>query len=439
MAVAVPGERRTRARPTAAGRPRPRASPRVSPTVRPTARPRAKPPPAAKARNPRPPRARSPPPEALPRPRRCRHRRHLHRPTWARALRAPHPEGRFDAARPRLHYGSTVATNALLERRGARVVLLTTEGFEDVLEIGRQVRPELYALEPFRPPPLVPRARRHGVEERVLADGRTEIPLGTRAIRRAMAAVARDRAEAVAICFLHSYAAPQHERRLGRALAGRGLHVTLSHRLVREYREYERLSTTVVNAFVGPLMARHLRALMDGVPGSVRVMQSSGGLMEVRAAAAEAVRTALSGPAGGVIGAAERARRGGFRHIITLDMGGTSTDVSVVDGIPAYRTDTVLAGLPLRVPSLDIHTVGAGGGSLARIDAGGALKVGPESAGADPGPACYGRGDQPTVTDAQLVLGRLQVDHFLGGRMRLQPERARAALTALGGSADERA
>ena len=255
-----------------------------------------------------------------------------------------------------------MATNALLERRGARVVLLTTEGFEDVLEIGRQVRPELYALEPFLPPPLVPRARRHGVRERILADGRTEISLGTRAIRRAMAAVARDRAEAVAICFLHSYAAPQHERRLGRTLAGRGLHVTLSHRLVREYREYERLSTTVVNAFVGPVMARHLRALMDGVPGGIRVMQSSGGLMEARAAATEAVRTVLSGPAGGVSGAAERARRGGFHRIITLDMGGTSTDVSVVDGIPAYRTDTMLAGLPLRVPSMDIHTVGAGGG-----------------------------------------------------------------------------
>ena len=335
------------------------------------------------------------------------------------------------AGRPRLHYGSTVATNALLERRGARVVLLTTEGFEDVLEIGRQVRPELYALEPFLPPPLVPRARRHGVRERILADGRTEISLGTRAIRRAIAAVARDRAEAVAICFLHSYAAPQHERRLGRTLAGRGLHVTLSHRLVREYREYERLSTTVVNAFVGPVMARHLRALMDGVPGGIRVMQSSGGLMEARAAATEAVRTVLSGPAGGVSGAAERARRGGFHRIITLDMGGTSTDVSVVDGIPAYRTDTMLAGLPLRVPSMDIHTVGAGGGSLARIDAGGALKVGPESAGADPGPACFGRGTAATLTDANLVLGRLVETEFLGGDLRVDPAGAARAIAAL--------
>jgi len=335
------------------------------------------------------------------------------------------------AAQARLHYGSTVATNALLERRGARVVLLTTEGFEDILEIGRQVRPELYVLEPLRQPPLVPRARRCGVRERVLADGRTETPLGAAAIRRAVAAVGRHRAEAVAVCLLHSYAAPRHERRLAQALAGRGLHVTLSHRLVHEYREYERLSTTVVNAYVGPVMARHLRALTAGVPGGVRVMQSSGGLMEVRAAAAEAVRTVLSGPAGGVAGATERARRGGFRRIITLDMGGTSTDVSVVDGVPAYRTDAVLAELPLRVPSMDIHTVGAGGGSLARIDAAGALRVGPESAGADPGPACFGRGTAATLTDAHLVLGRLVETEFLGGELTVDPDRAQTAITPI--------
>src|SRR5439155_35316 len=200
-------------------------------------------------------------------------------------------------------------------------------------------------------------------------------------------------ATAVAVCLLHGYARPAHERRLGRALAGRGLHVTISHRLLREYREYERVATTALNAYVGPLMARHLRALAAVVPGRrLRVMQSGGGLIGAPVACAEPVRTILSGPAGGVVGAAERARRGGHRRVITLDMGGTSADVSLVDGALAYRSETSIDGLPVRVPALDIHTVGAGGGSLARLDRGGALRVGPEGAGADPGPGCYGRG-----------------------------------------------
>jgi len=330
-----------------------------------------------------------------------------------------------------LHYGSTVATNALLERRGARVVLLTTAGFEDVLEIGRQVRPALYDLEPHRPPPLVPRARRIGVDERVLADGRVETPLRARGLARALLAVRRSRATAVAVSLLHAYATPAHERRLGRALAGRGLHVSLSHRLLPTPGEYERTSTTVVNAYVGPVMTGHLRALADAVPGSVRVMQSNGGLTRAATAAAEAVRTVLSGPAGGVVGAADRARRGGFRRIITLDMGGTSTDVSLVDGTPTFRTEAVIGELPIGVPALDIHTVGAGGGSLARLDAGGALRVGPESAGAEPGPACFGRGTAPTVTDANLVLGRLVETEFLGGALPLDVARARRALAPL--------
>jgi len=331
----------------------------------------------------------------------------------------------------RLHYGSTVATNALLERRGARVVLLTTAGFEDVLEIGRQTRPVLYALEPVRPLPLVPRARRIGVRERVLADGRVETPLGARAVAAALRGVTRARPDAIAVCLLHSYAVPAHERRLGRALAPRGLHVTLSHRLLREYREYERVSTTVVNAYVGPVMTRHLGTLVAGVRGRVAVMQSSGGLVAASAAAREPVRTILSGPAGGVVGAADRARRAGLTRIITLDMGGTSADVSLVDGEPDYRTETTIDGVPVRVPTVDIQTVGAGGGSLARIDAGGALRVGPESAGADPGPACYGRGTRPTVTDANLVLGRLVETEFLGGALVLDRRRAEAALVPL--------
>jgi N-methylhydantoinase A len=332
---------------------------------------------------------------------------------------------------PRLHYGSTVATNALLERRGASVVLLTTAGFEDVLEIGRQTRPELYALEPRRPRPLVAGARRIGLRERLLYDGRVETRLTPREVRRAVAAVARAGTRAVAVCLLHAYANPVHETRLGRALAGRGLHVTLSHRLLREYREYERVATTVVNAYVGPLMDDHLRGLAAAVPGGVRVMQSSGGLVGAATAGAEAVRTILSGPAGGVVGAAARARRAGFPRVITFDMGGTSADVSLVDGALARRAETTVDGLPVRVPALDIHTVGAGGGSIARLDAGGALRVGPESAGAEPGPACYGVGTRPTVTDANLVLGRLVETEFLGGEMRLDRARAERAVGAL--------
>jgi N-methylhydantoinase A len=335
------------------------------------------------------------------------------------------------AAAVRLHYGSTVATNALLERRGARVALLTTRGFEDVLEIGRQTRPRLYALEPRRPDPLVPASRRIGVRERLRADGRVELALVEREVRRAVATVRRLRADAVAICLLHSYRSPAHEARLERALRSTGAHVTASHRLVREYREYERLSTTVVNAYVGPLMTTHLGRLEKAARNGVHVMQSNGGLAAGPSAAAEPVRTVLSGPAGGVAGAADRARRAGLTRVVTLDMGGTSTDVSLVEGEPGYRAETAVGGLPVRVPSVDIHTVGAGGGSLARVDAGGALRVGPESAGADPGPACYGRGSLPTVTDANLVLGRLVEDEFLGGEMPLDPARARRALTPL--------
>ncbi len=331
----------------------------------------------------------------------------------------------------RLHYGSTVATNALLERRGARVALVTTAGFEDVLEIGRQTRPELYDLEPRRPEPLVASRDRFGVPERVLADGRVERALDVRGARRIAAAVRRRRAQAVAICLLHSYRNPVHEARLARAFEGAGLHVTVSHRLLREYREYERVATTVVNAYVGPLMTAHVGRLAAAAPGGVRVMQSNGGLVGGATAAAEPVRTVLSGPAGGVAGAAELARRAGFPRVVTLDMGGTSTDVSLVDGEPAARGETSIGGLPIRVPAIDIHTVGAGGGSVARVDVGGALRVGPQSAGADPGPACYGRGTLPTVTDANLLLGRLVAHAFLGGDMTLDVARARAAVAPL--------
>ena len=336
---------------------------------------------------------------------------------------------------PSITYGSTVATNAVLERRGARVVLLTTAGFEDVLEIGRQTRPELYALEPEKPDPLVPRQRRVGVNERIAYTGEVLRPLGIAAARRAVSAARRAGAESIAVCLLHAYAAPRHEARLGRALRRLGVPISLSHELVAEYREYERTSTTVLNAYVAPVMRGHLADLRRGVGrATVRVMQSNGGAISVERASREPVRTLLSGPAGGVIGAFAAARRVGLDHVITFDMGGTSTDVSLLDGAVRHQTDWRIGELPVTVPAIDIHTVGAGGGSIAHHDVGGALKVGPESAGADPGPACYGRGTRPTVTDADLLLGRLVPAAFLGGRMRLDIDRARAAVGALAGA-----
>jgi N-methylhydantoinase A len=330
-------------------------------------------------------------------------------------------------------YGSTVATNALLERRGARVVLLTTAGFEDLIEIGRQNRPALYDLEPQPPQPLVPRHRRIGVTERMSFAGRVLTPLRPQAVRAALRSIHRLKPQAVAVCFLHSYANPQHERQLRAALATAGVFCSLSHELSAEYREYERFSTAVVNAYVGPVMQRHLEGLAQrlharrGGSTRLRIMQSNGGAISARLAGREAVRTALSGPAGGVIGAWAVARALRLQRVITFDMGGTSTDVSLIDGAVRHRSEWTLEGLPLKVPAIDIHTVGAGGGSIAWIDAGGALKVGPQSAGADPGPACYGTGAAATVTDANAILGRLVAHAFLGGRMQLYPARARMA------------
>ena len=350
----------------------------------------------------------------------------------ARAVRAGLAELVPPGWRGRITYGSTVATNALLERRGARVCLVTTAGFEDVIEIGRQARPELYALEPRLAPPLVARADRIGVRERVAFDGEVLAPLDAGELRALLRRVRARRPEAIAVAFLHAYGEPRHERAAGRALAALGVPVTLSHALVREPREYERTSTAVVNAYVAPLMTRHLGRLSSGVPrGALLVMQSNGGATTPALARREPVRTILSGPAGGVVGAMRVAARAGIRRIISFDMGGTSTDVALIDGSLPYRSDCSIAGLAVRVPVIGIHTVGAGGGSIARRDAGGSLAVGPESAGADPGPACYGRGTLATVTDANLVLGRLDPGGLLGGTMPLDCERASAALDAL--------
>jgi len=269
----------------------------------------------------------------------------------------------------------------------------------------------------------------------MLYDGTVQTPLTPAAVDAALRAVRRLRPDAVAVCLLHAYANPAHERRLGAALSELDdVFCSLSHGLIAEYREYERLSTTVINAYVGPVMRRHLVDLERGLrrrgrtAARLRVMQSNGGAISARLAGREAVRTALSGPAAGVRGAWAVAQTLKLARVITFDMGGTSTDVSLIDGAVPLRTEWEIGGLPLKVPAIDIHTVGAGGGSLAAVDVGGVLKVGPQSAGADPGPACYGTGERATVTDANVVLGRLAAHAFLGGRMALDVARATAAV-----------
>ncbi|MFI5353346.1 MAG: hydantoinase/oxoprolinase family protein, partial [Candidatus Binatales bacterium] len=330
-------------------------------------------------------------------------------------------------------YSSTVATNALLEKSGARVALFTNAGFEDLIEIGRQNRTELYALAPTRPEPLVARAMRFGVAQRTLFDGTEAMRLSAAELSRVKRIAARCGAEAFAICLLHSYANPSGERALARSLAPLRRPTSVSYRILPEYREYERLSTTVVNAYVSPRMVTHLETLERGLRGAnLRVMNSGGAAIGTALARSEPVRTILSGPAAGVIGAAGLVRAMGVDRFITFDMGGTSTDVSLFDRRARIRTLSYPNGYAVRTPVVDIHTVGAGGGSIARVDAGGSLRVGPESAGANPGPACYGRGRDPAVTDADLVAGRLIAANFLGGRMKLYPDRARRALVALG-------
>lgn len=328
-----------------------------------------------------------------------------------------------------LVHGSTVATNALLERKGAKVALITTAGFEDVLEIGRQNRVDLYDFMVERHPVVVPRSLRFGVRERVDCRGKVLEPLDEESLGPLLDRLAKEKVASVAICLLSSYANPSHEARVLHRALELGIPVSASHRILPEYREYERCATTVVNAYVSPLMERYLGRLEAEIgEGRLRIMQSNGGSISAATARQEAVRTILSGPAGGVVGAASVAKHAGFDKTITFDMGGTSTDVSLVDGDLSVTTEATVGGLPLRVPLLDIHTVGSGGGSLVWIDEGGALRVGPQSAGADPGPVCYGRGDQITVTDAHLCLGRLDPDRFLGGKMRLDVERAEAAM-----------
>jgi N-methylhydantoinase A/oxoprolinase/acetone carboxylase beta subunit len=331
-------------------------------------------------------------------------------------------------------HGSTVATNALLERKGVRTALVTTAGFEDVIAIGRQNRPELYNLTPTPRVPIIPRAMCFGVRERAFYDGEISETPTTAELERLRIRLRRARVESVAICFLHAYRNPENEKLVAAALEGIG-YLCSSHDVCPEFREFERTSTTLINAYVGPLMDRYLGDLERGTRHNISIMQSNGGFMTTKEARRHAIRTVLSGPAGGVVGALETARLSGFTRILGFDMGGTSTDVSLCDGNPRETMEAAIDGFPVRVPMLDIHTVGAGGGSIARIDEGGLLRVGPESAGAEPGPACYGKGDRPTVTDAHVVLGRIATDQLVGGEMHLDVARAAAAVDSIASAA----
>ena len=323
-------------------------------------------------------------------------------------------------------HGSTVATNALLEGKGGRTALVTTLGFEDVLEIGRQSRSDLYDLNLDRPPALAPWELRFGLPERVDYQGEILEDLQDDAIATLLTLIQEAEVDGVAVSFLFSFLNSLHEEKLLAAL--RQLpnppFISISSQVIPEFREYERTSTVVVNSYVGPVMARYLGELEQSLGSGLRIMQSSGGSITARLAAEQPVRTILSGPAGGVVGAFFTGQQAGYPDIITLDMGGTSTDVSLCPGRIKETTSATLGGYPISVPMIEIHTVGAGGGSIARVDAGGALVVGPESAGADPGPACYGKGDRITVTDANLALGRLRPAQFLGGRLTLDRERS---------------
>lgn len=339
-------------------------------------------------------------------------------------------------------HGMTVATNALLEGVTARTVFCATEGFTDVIELGRQARPQLYRLQAARPAPLVSAGRRVAVPERMTPDGVLR-PLSDDAAAAVAERVASLDPEAVAVCLLHSYRHPEHERRLGAALRARlgdEVAVSLSHEVTATFREYERAATTEVDAALSPLLRRYLRALVDGALGASlpapTIMQSSGGLTDAATAADHAALTVLSGPAGGAAAAALLSARLDEPDLLCFDMGGTSCDVCVVEdgrvAVSPSHPPPDVGGRPLALPTVDIHTVGAGGGSIGWRDAGGALRVGPRSAGADPGPACYGRGGiEPTVTDANLVLGRLDADRPLAGGVRLDPTAAHTAVDRL--------
>ena len=337
-------------------------------------------------------------------------------------------------------HGTTVATNALIQHRGVKTGLIVTQGFRDLLEIGRQKRPDLYDLQVEKPPVLVTRDLRLEVPERIRHDGSIETALDEQAVREAARALRAAEVKAVAICFLYSFIAPAHEATARRILAEEfpEAFLTASHAIAPEFREYERLSTAVVNAYLGPVMQGYIRRLAErletlGVTATPHLTQSNGGVIGFEAAAAMPVRMVLSGPSTGVIGAQAVGRLAGLPDLITFDMGGTSTDVALLpDGEPRLSGEAIVHGYPIKAPMLDIHTVGAGGGSIAYVDSGGLLKVGPRSAGAAPGPVCYGLGNaEPTVTDANIMLGNLHPTHLLGGRLPVRRDLSVAAIERL--------
>ncbi len=331
-------------------------------------------------------------------------------------------------------HGSTVATNALLERKGARTAFVTTRGFRDLLTIARQTRTDIYDFFCDRPEPLVPPDLCFEVAERVTHEGVALAVPAPSEIDELAAALRDAQTESVALCFLFSFLRPEHEATVAQRLREAGFLVSASSEILPELREYERASTTAVNAYVAPILNRYLRHLEDALNGrDFRVMQSNGGSIRSDEARTQAVRTILSGPAGGTVGAVHVGKAAGYDRVVGFDMGGTSTDVSLSLGEPQVTTESEIGGLPIRIPVIDIHTVGSGGGSIAYVDEGGALRVGPESAGSDPGPVCYGRGgSRPTVTDANVVLGRLAPERFLGGEMALDIDGATSALDELG-------
>jgi len=337
----------------------------------------------------------------------------------------------------RIVHGTTVATNSLLERKGARVGLLTTEGHRDIIEMREGLKDDRYNVRMPPPVPLVPRALRLGVRERIAFDGRVTVPLAARSLDGALARLARARVDAVAVCYLHAYRNPRHETATARAVARRlpKAYVSLSSVVLPQIKEYERIWTTVVNAYVGPALARYLGSLATrlrahGYRGDVLIMQSHGGVAPIRESARLAAGAVLSGPAGGLAAGRYAATLLDEGNLITFDMGGTSTDIALLQGgVPQLTGEKTVGIAKVALPSLDIHTLGAGGGSLARVDAGGILHVGPESAGADPGPACYGKGGTgATVTDANVVLGFLDPANFLGGRLGLDRRAAEVAV-----------
>ena len=333
-------------------------------------------------------------------------------------------------------HGTTVATNTLLERKGAKTAFITNKGFKDIIEIGRQNRERLYDLHYRRPSPLVPPSLRFEVDCRVSSKGEIIKEPDPKQLQQLLQTLKEEKVEAVAVCFLFSFLNGEHEKEVAAFLRENlpQVHVSVSSEILPEFREYERASTTVVNAYVAPKMERYIKTLKGALKEGDRlvVMQSNGGVISADTVVKEPVRTVLSGPAGGVVGAWKIGKLAGFEKLITFDMGGTSTDVSLIDGKPTLTTETKIDGIPIKVPMIDIHTVGAGGGSIVWVDKGGALKVGPQSAGADPGPICYGRGGKKiTITDTNLFLGRLVPDHFLGGKMKLLTEPVKEAFEKL--------